>query len=338
MKTKLALLLALFIVAFATPAMAQKIQALNIFPWTPGEVDAPLYSEDLGSMCLTDIVGTLCEVNQDAGTWKDINYSGSVDYVGSVPFSGSAYYDGSFPVEASGTVQYPTFNKIAGGGQFSYAVIGADECAGDADKDNCCQITGEPDAEGRVHMVCFRVPAANIIKNETFVYDICEDTVAEVPWTFNGTGHYVGYVPYSGTADYSGSVPYSGTIQNAYKEYGPADVILAEGNVILTCPDQSQVPTQTISFKELVTNAHVGDTLAGDVQVVSGGTLSSFLWMDSDNYQKYTANEPYTALFKQENFSQMSMRQGVTSADRFYIVFANAGNSTVECWARFVLE
>jgi len=85
-------------------------------------------------------------------------------------------------------------------------------------------------------------------------------------------------------------------------------------------------------------NAHVGDTLAGDVQVVSGGTLSSFMWMDSDNYQKYTTNKAYAVLFQQDNFSQMSMRQVVATADRFYLVFANAGNSTVKCWARFVLE
>jgi len=85
-------------------------------------------------------------------------------------------------------------------------------------------------------------------------------------------------------------------------------------------------------------NAHIGDTLAGDVQVVSGGTLSSFMWMDSDNYQKYTTNKAYTVLFQQDNFSQMSMRQVVATADRFYLVFANAGNSAVKCWARFVLE
>jgi hypothetical protein len=85
-------------------------------------------------------------------------------------------------------------------------------------------------------------------------------------------------------------------------------------------------------------NAHIGDTLAGDVQVVSGGTLSSFIWMDSDNYQKYIANQTYTALFKQDNFSQMSMRQAVASAGKFYLVFVNAGNSVVNCWARFVLE
>ena len=85
-------------------------------------------------------------------------------------------------------------------------------------------------------------------------------------------------------------------------------------------------------------NAHVGDTLAGEVLVVSGGTLSSFMWMDSDNYQKYTTNKAYTVLFQQDNFSQMSMRQGVASAGKFYLVFANAGNSVVKCWVRLVLE
>ena len=84
--------------------------------------------------------------------------------------------------------------------------------------------------------------------------------------------------------------------------------------------------------------AQVGDTLAGEALVVSGGTLSSFMWMDSDNYQKYTTNKAYTVLFQQDNFSQMSMRQGVASAGKFYLVFANAGNSVVKCWARLVLE
>ena len=84
--------------------------------------------------------------------------------------------------------------------------------------------------------------------------------------------------------------------------------------------------------------AQVGDTLAGEALVVSGGTLSSFMWMDSDNYQKYIANKSYTALFQQDDFSQMSMRQGVTSSGKLYLVFANAGSSVANCWARFVLE
>jgi hypothetical protein len=85
-------------------------------------------------------------------------------------------------------------------------------------------------------------------------------------------------------------------------------------------------------------NARVGDTLAGEVLVVTGGTLSSFLWMDSDNYQNYIANQSYTALFRQDSVSQMSMQQEAASAGRLYLVFANDGNSAVKCWARFVLE
>ena len=85
-------------------------------------------------------------------------------------------------------------------------------------------------------------------------------------------------------------------------------------------------------------DAEVGDTLAGDVQVVSGGTLSSFMWLDDDNYQKYVANQAYTVLFQRDSFSQMSMSQEVPAAGKFYLVFVNAGDATVKCWARFVLE
>ena len=256
MKTKLALLLVVLMVAFATPAMAQKIQALNIFPWTPGEVDVPLYPTDLESMCLTDVVGTICEVNQDAGTWKDINYSGSVDYAGSALYSGSVYYDGPFPIGAEGTVPFVTavFDHTS---TFSYAVT-APPCADVGSKENCCEAKG--DEGGTVHLVCYKViPQESYFVS--FDYDVYRQDTVDVPWSFGGLAHYAGYVPYSGTVDYSGSVPYSGTIPNAYKEYSPTDVIFAEGNVILDCPDQDQVPTQTVTFKELVTNAYVGDTI-----------------------------------------------------------------------------
>ena len=255
MKTKLAVLLMVLMVAFVTPAMAQKIQPLNIFPWTPVEVDVPLYSGDLESMCLTDIVGTICEVNQDAGTWKDLNYSGSVDYAGSVPYSGSTYFDGPFPIAAEGTVPFETavYDHTA---TLSYAVT-APPCSG-SPKENCCEAKGELD--GTISLICYKVKSQETYF-ESLNYDVYRQDTVYVPWTFNDMGHYAGYVPYSGTVDYSGSVSYSGTIQNAYKEYAPADVTFAEGNVILDCPAQDQVPTQTVSFKELVTNAHVGDTI-----------------------------------------------------------------------------
>ena len=256
MKTKLALLLVVFVVAFATPAMAARnIKALNIFPWTPVEVDVPLYPGDLESMCLTDIEGTICEVNQEGGTLvtKDIPYSGTL----TVPYSGNALFSGELPVTASGTVPFDTYNVIPGGGELTYAVIGAGLCGNvdEASKQNCCEVKGNPD--GSVHLVCYKVPAENVINNQTFTYDICQAQTVDVPWSYTGTAPFSGSVPYKGTVE----APYNGSVQAEYKEYGPSDVIFAEGNVILDCPAQDEVPTQAVSFKELVTNATVGDTI-----------------------------------------------------------------------------
>jgi len=257
MKTKLAGLLMVLMVAFVTPAMAQKIQPLNIFPWTPVEVDVPLYSGDLDSMCLTDIVGTICEVDLEAGTLQseDINYSGSVDYAGSVPYSGTTYFDGPMPIAAEGTVSFETavYDHTV---TLTYALT-APACTG-SPKDNCCEAKGELD--GTYSIVCYKVRAGETFF-EPLVYDVYRTETVNVPWTFNDMGHYAGEVPYSGTVDYSGSVAYSGTVQNAYKVYEADDVIFTEGNVILDCPAQDQVPTQTVSFKELVTNARIGDTI-----------------------------------------------------------------------------
>jgi len=255
MKTKLALLLVVIMVAFAPPVMAQKIQPLNIFPWTPVEIDVPLYAADPESTCLTDIVGTICEVDQDGGTLvtKDIPYSGTL----TVPYSGNALFSGELPVTASGTVSFDTYNVIPGGGQFTYAVLGAGIC-GDVDettKQNCCEVKGNPD--GSVHLVCYKVPAENVVSNETFTYDICQAQTVDVPWSYTGTAPFSGSVPYEGTAE----ATYNGSVQAEYKEYGPADVIFAEGNVVLDCPAPEDIPTQTVTFRELVTNAHVGETV-----------------------------------------------------------------------------
>jgi len=258
MKTKLAVLLMVLMVAFVTPAMAQKIQPLNIFPWTPVEVDVPLYPGDIESMCLTDIVGTICEVNQDAGTWKDLDYSGSVDYAGSVPYSGSAYFDEPYPtpIDAQGTVPFEAtvYDRTV---TLTYAMT-APGCSNDGPKENCCEAKG--DVDGTFTLICYKVKSQDTYLG-SYNYDVYRQETVNIPWTFSGTGHYDGYAPYSGTVDYSGSVAYSGTIQNAYKEYAPTDVTFAEGNVIVDCPAQEQVPTQTVSFKELVTNARTGDTI-----------------------------------------------------------------------------
>jgi len=85
-------------------------------------------------------------------------------------------------------------------------------------------------------------------------------------------------------------------------------------------------------------DAQDGDTLAGDAQVVAGGSLSSLLWLNNANYQKYLANQAYTALFRQDGFQQLSMRRPVASGGSYFLVFVNSGGSVVKCWARFVLE
>lgn len=85
-------------------------------------------------------------------------------------------------------------------------------------------------------------------------------------------------------------------------------------------------------------NATAGDTLAGDVQIVSGGTLTKFVWLDQDNYTKFAGAQPYTALFEKDNLAQASLRQAVPSTGKYYLAFANGGSATVKCWVRFVLE
>jgi len=137
-----------------------------------------------------------------------------------------------------------------------------------------------------------------------------------------GTWHSVSGIAY----DLSGNKGYSDTVAVEIAALGPRSVYHGELDVQAT-------GREVVSFE-----ANLGDTLNGDVQIVAGGTLSTFLWLDKDNYQKYIANQSYTALFRQESFSQMSMRQAAATSGKFYLVFANAGSSEVKCWVRFVLE
>jgi len=81
-----------------------------------------------------------------------------------------------------------------------------------------------------------------------------------------------------------------------------------------------------------------GDTLAGDLQVVAGGTLTRFAWMDSTNHQKFLNSEPYSVVFEADSFAQKSVSQTVTAAGRQYLLFVNNNSATVKCWVRLVLE
>ena len=81
-----------------------------------------------------------------------------------------------------------------------------------------------------------------------------------------------------------------------------------------------------------------GDTLTGDVQVISGNQLSIFMWLDENNYQKYVANQSYTQIYRSDNITQASVLPAVVSAGTYHLVFVNNASAVVKCWVRFVLE
>lgn len=84
--------------------------------------------------------------------------------------------------------------------------------------------------------------------------------------------------------------------------------------------------------------AAVGDTLTGDLQVVVGGTLTRFAWLDSVNHRKFLNSEPYSTVFEANSFVQTSVNQAVTASGRQYLLFVNNNSAAVKCWVRLVLE
>ncbi len=150
--------------------------------------------------------------------------------------------------------------------------------------------------------------------------------------------------PYSGSWDASGQAERSRHSLSciAYdlaQNKGYSDTVTVEiAGVGQTSVYHGELEVAARGRKAVQFDAQAGDTLAGDAQVASGGTLSSFMWLDNDNYQKYVANQAYTALFQRDAFTQMSMQQVVPATGKYYLVFVNAGNAIVTCWARFVLE
>ncbi|MBM3313537.1 hypothetical protein FJY70_02960 [candidate division WOR-3 bacterium] len=171
---------------------------------------------------------------------------------------------------------------------------------------------------GGVQRVDFYVDGGWVGSADAAPYSVSWDAsgLAEQSW------HALSCVAY----DLAGNKGESDTIAVRIASAGQTSVFHGE----LSVPAQGRA---SVSF-----DAKVGDTLAGDVQVALGSPLSKFLWLDRDNYQKFTANQAYTALFQQENFSQLSLRQAVASEGKFYLVFVNGAGAVVKCWARFVLE
>jgi hypothetical protein len=213
------------------------------------------------------------------------------------------------------------------------AVAGCDWLLGLDTTPPTCQITSPADSASVNGVVQIAATASDSVGVDRVVFYVDGAIVGtdsfaphSVSWDASalaeGSWHSLSCVAY----DLDQNKGYSDTVAVVIGAIGPMNVY--HGELSVTPRDH-----EAVWFTALV-----GDTLAGDVLVVSGGTLSSFMWMDSDNYEKYKANKSYTVLFQQDSLSQMSMRQGVTSSGRLYLVFANARSTTVKCWARFVLE
>ena len=196
-----------------------------------------------------------------------------------------------------------------------------------------CQITSPADSSsvnGAVQIAATASDSVGVERVEFYADGAIVGTDSSVPYSASwdasalsqGSWHSLSCIAY----DLDQNKGYSDTVAVEIAGIGQTSVYHGEFDV-------------TAKGREAVWfNAHVGDTLAGEVLVVSGGTLSSFMWMDSDNYQKYVANQAYTVLFQRDNFLQMNMQQAVPSTGGSYLVFVNNSNSAVTCWARFVLE
>ncbi|MFO7675361.1 MAG: Ig-like domain-containing protein [bacterium] len=81
-----------------------------------------------------------------------------------------------------------------------------------------------------------------------------------------------------------------------------------------------------------------GDTLAGSMRVASGGVLSRFIWLDAANYGRFSTGQSYSPIVAEVDRQALSLREHVTAADSFYLVFLNTSGAPVEVWARFTLE
>jgi hypothetical protein len=150
--------------------------------------------------------------------------------------------------------------------------------------------------------------------------------------------------PYSGSWDASALAEgswhgLSCVAYDAAQNKGYSDTVSVEiGAVGQKSVYHGELDVQPHAREQVHFVVQAGDTLAGDVQVVTGGTLSSFMWLDQDNYQKFAANQSYTEIYRADNITQASVAPMVISAGTYYLVFVNNANAAVKCWARFVLE
>ncbi|MEO0068741.1 MAG: Ig-like domain-containing protein [candidate division WOR-3 bacterium] len=85
-------------------------------------------------------------------------------------------------------------------------------------------------------------------------------------------------------------------------------------------------------------SAVVGETIEGESRAIPGGRISRLSLLDRDNFQKYRAGQTYTALYEQNNITEISLSYQFTADGTYYLVFLNTTGSTQTYWARFIIQ
>jgi hypothetical protein len=196
-----------------------------------------------------------------------------------------------------------------------------------------CQLTSPADSaavNGAVLLAATATDSFGVAQVEFFVDDVLVLADSASPYTASwnsasqpeGSWHRVFCV----ATDSFGNKGYSDTVSVQVVSAGQWSIFHGELEV------------KPHTYQSLMFHATSSDTLAGDVQVVSGGTLPSFMWLDSTNYRAFVQSQSYSAIFRRDNAASVSLRQQIPNDGRHYLVFSNPGGSTPLCWARFVLE
>lgn len=81
-----------------------------------------------------------------------------------------------------------------------------------------------------------------------------------------------------------------------------------------------------------------GETINGESRATPGGKISRLSLLDRENFQKYRSGQTYTALYEQNNITEISLSYQFTVNGTYYLVFLNTTGSTQTYWARFVIQ
>jgi hypothetical protein len=213
------------------------------------------------------------------------------------------------------------------------ALAGCDWLLGLDSTPPTCQITSPADSasvNGTVTIAAAAADSVGVERVEFYADGSLIGTDSSVPYSASwdatskseGTWHSLSCIAY----DDAQNQGYSDTIAVVIGAIGPTSVYHGELDV-------ASGVANWLWFR-----AAVGDTLTGDLQVVSGGRLTRFAWLDSVNYSKFLNSEPYSAVFEADSFAQTSVSQEVPTSGRHYLLFVNNNSTTVECWVRLVVE